>query len=87
MICEVEKEVEKCVIEAADMKWPVDRIVGAGGGSSSPHMMRRLKEKTHPRNIYANDKYRHLVVNTYNNWAVDKDSLFTVLNGSVLCSR
>ena len=84
---QVEEMVRECVLKAADQGLPIDRIVGAGGGSSSPYTMRRLKEITRPSNIYTDPRHRHLVADKYNNWKVDKDSLLTVLKGGVLCRK
>ena len=75
----IRKEVCDRVIEAADKGKPPNRIILAGGYSTSPYLQRILKEATKPEKIFSDSRHSRFRNPAYNNWTVDKDPLFTVL--------
>ena len=73
------------MIEAADKGKPPNRIILAGGYSTSPYLQRILKEATKPEKIFSDSRHSRFRNPAYNNWTVDKDPLFTVLKGDMAC--
>ena len=76
------------VIDAANMGKAPNRIILAGGYSTSAYVQKVLKEATKPETIFSEASPHARFRNSkFNVWTVDKDTLLTVLKGAVACEE